>query len=195
MVLLIHAHPEAGSFTSVIAAAAAGYLEQAGAEVRKSNLYSLTDSSGSGNRVMFPAVLNAEELRRKTSLDEIVQAQMALVEEAEAYIIVHPDWWGGPPAILKGWIDRVFRPGTAYEIPEGYGHRDPEGLLAGKKALVIITGDGMSPGPLKDFWIDRVWGYCGVKASVQYFPDIRSSSEKRRREFLGQLEKPVRALI
>jgi len=39
--------------------------------------------------------------------------------EASGIVIVHPNWWGQPPAILKGWVDRVLRPGVAYEFTEG----------------------------------------------------------------------------
>jgi len=57
-------------------------------------------------------------------------------------VIVHPTWWGQPPAILKGWIDRVIRPGVAYRFREGdAGEGIPDGLPAAKAALVFTTSD------------------------------------------------------
>jgi putative NADPH-quinone reductase len=47
-----------------------------------------------------------------------VQAHCGEIARAEGIIIVHPNWWGQPPAIMKGWIDRVFRPGVAYRFTE-----------------------------------------------------------------------------
>ena len=124
----------------------------------------------------FPLVLDEAEIRRKTSLNPVVQNQMRLVEEAEAYAVVHPDWWGGPPALLKGWVDRVFRSGTAYEVPEGFGFQSAEGLLAGRRAAVLICGDSEGPGPLESFWRDRVWGFCGAEARVAYLSKVRERS-------------------
>lgn len=195
MVLLIHAHPEPDSFTSAIAAAVTEILENAGSTVLNIDLYRIPGDSGSEETVTFPPVLETDELRRKTSFEGLIQAQMKNLENAEAYVVVHPDWWGGPPAVMKGWIDRVFRPGTAYEIPEGFGYKHPEGLLKGRKALVIVTGDGDKPGPLKEFWVDRVWGYCGVESSFHYLPNFRESTDKIRREFLHHLEIPIKILV
>lgn len=195
MVLLIHAHPETDSFTSAIAAGLTKTLESGGKAVQNIDLYRMSGSIGSEATETFPPLLEAEEMRRKTSFDPLVQSQMKLLENAEAYVVVHPDWWGGPPAVLKGWIDRVFRPETAYEIPEGFGHRDPEGLLNGRKALVIVTGDGKSPGPLEEFWVDRIWSYCGVTATFQYFPNLRNSTETMRKKFIREMELQAGSLI
>lgn len=58
-----------------------------------------------------------------------------MVSWADTIIVIHPIWWWGAPAILKGWVDRVFSHGFAYT----YGPKGPEGLLAGKKALVFTS--------------------------------------------------------
>ncbi|MCK5248318.1 MAG: NAD(P)H-dependent oxidoreductase [Spirochaetaceae bacterium] len=175
MILIIHAHPEPDSFTAALAAAVGEALDSAGKQATVVDLYRIPGQ--------FPPVLDAEELRRKTSLDAAVLRQMKIVEDAEGYVVIHPDWWGGPPAILKGWIDRVLRPETAYELPEGFGHRNPHGLLEGRQALVIVTGDNDSPGPLEDFWVHRVWGFCGVEAGFLYMPGTGQSSLMERNAF------------
>jgi FMN-dependent NADH-azoreductase len=111
---------------------------------------------------------------------------MSLLERAAGFLVVHPDWWGGPPAILKGWIDRVLRPGSAYEVPEGYGRRESEGMLQGRKALVIVPGDSEESGILEEFWIKRVWGFCGVDARLIYLPNYSKS---------GRIEKQKNLII
>jgi NAD(P)H dehydrogenase (quinone) len=195
MILIVHAHPEPDSFTSSIAADITTCLEANGKSVSNIDLYRLPDAERQNSLQIFPPVLEAEELHRKSSLEGIVQQQMKLVEDAQAYIIVHPDWWGGPPAVLKGWVDRVLRPGTAYEVPEGFGHKNAEGLLRGRRALVIVTGDGEKPGPLESFWTDSIWGYCGVETLFRYFPNLRESSNAKRRQFLTGLTELVTRLF
>lgn len=182
MVLLIHAHPDPESFTTALAEAVKASLTKAGHEVVTVDLYRLNDRPHA-----FQPVLDLEELRRKSSLEDEVQKQMSLVEKAEGYVVIHPDWWGGPPAVLKGWIDRVLRPGTAYEFPEAAGHLDSAGLLHGRKALVAVTGDARSAGPLEEFWVDRVWGFCGVKAQFRYMKEIGKSSLRLRQKFVDEV--------
>jgi hypothetical protein len=86
--------------------------------------------------------------------------------------------------VLKGWLDRVFRPGTAYEyegdVPEA---RKVVGLLTGRRALVVVTGDAEDPGPLKEFWEERVWGYCGARGRLLYAPRVRESTVRDREMF------------
>ena len=106
------------------------------------------------------------------------------MEGADGFVVVHPDWWGGPPAVLKGWLDRVLRPGTAYEyegeVPEA---RSVVGLLEGRKALTVITGDADDPGPLEGFWKERIWGYCGAESWLLYAPRVRDSAVRDREVF------------
>ena len=185
MVLVLHAHPDSGSLTASIATEAARTLEGAGIPVRSVDLYRLEDGP-------FPPLADTEELRRKTSLDPVVQKQMALVEEADGYLIVHPDWWGGPPAILKGWLDRVLRPGNAYEFPESFDVREPAGLLDGRRAMVVVLGDSENPGPLEEFWIRRVWNFCGAECRFRYLPGVTDSSRLVRERFIREtLEEAV----
>ena len=180
MILLVWAHPDLDSLTASVVSALGKKLKETGLEVRIVDLYRFQ------NGTHFPGVLDETELRRKTSLDPAVQTQMRLVEEASGYAVVHPDWWGGPPAVLKGWIDRVFRPGTGYEVPEGFGFRSAGGLLTGRRAAVLICGDAAAPGPLKEFWIDRVWGFCGVDGKLSYISGVRDANRLEREIFIRE---------
>jgi putative NADPH-quinone reductase len=105
-VSVILAHPGTKSFNCAIAQAAVQALHKCGHEVRFHDLY----------REEFPPVIAASEVRRGASLPQIIKTHCDEIAEADGIIIIHPNWWGQPPAILKGWVDRVLRPGVAYEF-------------------------------------------------------------------------------
>ena len=98
------------------------------------------------------------------------------LQEADKIIIVHPNWWGQPPALLKGWIDRVFRRGIAYRYtPEGKAI----GLLKAESAYIINTSNTpeevekeMYGDPLENLWATCIFNMCGV-TNVHRMP-IRS---------------------
>ena len=108
-----------------------------------------------------------------------------------AYLIpiFHPNWWGQPPAILKGWVDRVFRLNTAYAYPEGVGFEGILiGLLRAKHALVFNTSNtpldreaALFGDPLDALWTKCVFGLCGVQSVVRriYAPVAGSTPEQR----------------
>lgn len=179
MILIIWTHPSPDSLTASLAQSVMSYLLTLTDEVQAIDLYRIHADN------FFPPVIGGPELHRKTSFDPIVQKQMALVENAEGYVVIHPDWWGGPPALLKGWIDRVLRPGTAYEIPEGFGYREARGLLSGRRAAVIVSGDADDAGPLEEFWVKRIWGFCGADSRLFYLSRIR---ERGRSELSEMIE-------
>jgi putative NADPH-quinone reductase len=122
------------------------------------------------------------------------------VARAEGIIIVHPNWWGQPPAILKGWIDRVFRPGIAYEFEEGdSGEGVPKGLLKAKTALVFNTSNTEAQrevqvfgDPLETLWKNCIFGLCGVQMfERRTFSIMVTSTVEQRRQWL----KEVRELV
>ena len=90
----------------------------------------------------FDPLLPAREFPKGAVLSPELERHCREIAEADGIIIVHPNWWGQPPAILKGWIDRVIRPGVAYEFLEGdQGEGVPVGLLKAKAALVFNTSN------------------------------------------------------
>jgi NAD(P)H dehydrogenase (quinone) len=129
----------------------------------------------------FDPVLTAAELARHYSFDEEIQRHSSDLVESTGLIVFHPDWWGQPPALLKGWVDRVLRPGVAYEYEgEEFLRKRKEPLLSGKKGLVFCTSDA-AEGPvtrqLERLWMDGILGYCGMEASCHVFPDAYNSRE------------------
>jgi NAD(P)H dehydrogenase (quinone) len=132
--LIVVAHPVEDSFTMGITRAYAAELEKLGHGQRTYDLY----------RMGFDPVLAAHELM-PLSADHPASADAAQaqadVRAAEVLTVVYPLWWLSMPAIMKGYIDRVFARGFAYESRSGIVH----GLLTGKKAVVItVSGAPMT---------------------------------------------------
>ncbi|HOT43909.1 MAG TPA: NAD(P)H-dependent oxidoreductase [Spirochaetota bacterium] len=126
-ILVIVANPREGSFNNAIAQRVQQTLREMGHSVLYHDLY----------RVGFGPLLTAAELPKDCVVDPGIMEYWGELRSSDGIVIIHPNWWGQPPAILKGWIDRVIRPGIAYEFREGDdGEGVPLGLRAGKKALV-----------------------------------------------------------
>jgi NAD(P)H dehydrogenase (quinone) len=155
---VILAHPDKNSFNHAIAHAAAQQLQHDGHAVCMHDLYAEA----------FDPILPLEEIPRNAVLPEFVKAHCREISEADGIIIVHPNWWGQPPAILKGWVDRVLRPGVAYEFIEGdSGGGVPQKLLKIRAALVFNTSNTPDSreqesfgDPLEQMWKDCVFGLC-----------------------------------
>ena len=131
-VSVILAHPKKGSFNHAIALTAVQQLQLTGHEVCFHDLYS----------EKFDPVLTDLEIPKNANLPEAIAGYCNEIAECDGIVIVHPNWWGQPPAILKGWIDRVIRPGIAYEFLEGdSGDGIPNGLLKARAAIVFNTSN------------------------------------------------------
>jgi len=188
--MLLLAHPVAGSFNHAIAATAADALSANGREVFFHDLY------GEG----FDPLLPGAEIERGAELPPEIARHCRELKEAEGIIVVHPNWWGQPPAILKGWIDRVIRPGVAYEFLEGDGGEGvPRGLLAGKKALVFNTANTPAErerevfnDPLELLWRNCIFDLCGIEEfHRRTFTVVVTSTEKERKEWLEEVRRTV----
>jgi len=178
---LILAHPNVGSFNHAIAEAARNALVSSGHEVGFHDLY----------QEGFDPILPSEEIPKDGDVDPVIQKHCDEIASADGIIIVHPNWWGMPPAILKGWIDRVIRPGIAYEFLEGdSGEGVPQGLLKASKAAVFNTSNifperecQVFGDPLEALWKNCIFGLCGVKEfyrrTYSVVVPVQSIKEKR----------------
>ncbi|MBI4633417.1 MAG: NAD(P)H-dependent oxidoreductase [Deltaproteobacteria bacterium] len=191
-VSVILAHPNAQSFNHAIAQAVLAELTRRGHQIVFHDLYA----------EKFDPALPASELRKKASLPPAVALHCREISCADGIIIIHPNWWGQPPAILKGWIDRVIRPGVAYQFAEGDpGEGIPVGLLNVKAVLVFNTSNTSAEreanvfgDPLETLWKNCVFGLCGIEAvyrevfsvMVTSSPEQRQAWLKRVREVVGQ---------
>jgi putative NADPH-quinone reductase len=158
---VILAHPAPGSFNHAIADTTVQALRAAGHRVAFHDLY----------QEQFPPLLSAAEVREDAELDPAVARHCAEIATADGIIIVHPNWWGMPPAILKGWIDRVLRPEIAYRfVANDKGEGVPLGLLKARAAIVFNTANTPDErereafgDPLDALWKKCVFDLCGVR--------------------------------
>lgn len=125
--LIVYAHPHTVSFNHAILNAAVDALEAQGHEVVVRDLYALG----------FQPVLSAADTisMRAGQTPQDIATEQQFVADAEAITFIYPIWWTGLPAILKGYVDRVFAYGFAYVS----GEAGIEKLLTGKKGLIINT--------------------------------------------------------
>ncbi len=191
-VSLILAHPDCGSFNHAIARVAAEVLKESGHAVAYHDLY----AEG------FDPILPGVEIPSGATLSDTVRAHCDEIAAADGIIIVHPNWWGQPPAILKGWIDRVIRPGVAYEFVDGdQGEGVPIGLLKARVACVFNTSNTTSErearafgDPLETLWKNCIFGLCGVKVFYrETFSVVVTSTLEQRQEWLAKVREVMQS--
>jgi putative NADPH-quinone reductase len=183
-VLIGHQHP--GSFCHAIAATAVEELRAAGHEVVYHDLYA----------ERFDPILPHEEIPADATLDPVVAQHCREVQAADGYVIVHPNWWAMPPAILKGWLDRVFRQGVVYRFTAA----GVEKLLSGKRAVVLTTSNTpredelrLYGDPLENLWKNCVFNLVGVTDFVRRnFESIILSTPDQRAAWLAEVREIVR---
>jgi len=188
---VIVAHPNPASFNHAIAQAAIAELMQNGHEAVFHDLHA----------EKFDPLLMFEEIPMQAAPPPEIAAQSREIAEADGIIVVHPNWWSQPPAILKGWLDRVLRPGVAYKFGAGpNGEGIIIGLLKAKAALVFTTSNTPADkelelygDPLEGLWKRCVWGFCGVKTvHRELFSVIITSTPAQRDAWLKKTRKIVR---
>lgn len=158
-VLIILAHPNPHSFNAAILEAVDSILRERGHVTRIHDLY----------QMQFRAVLESDDLIRnwRGDLPEETLREQEAVRWAQGLVFIYPIWWFGPPAILKGWIDRVFTRKFAFEFT-ATGMR---GLLTHEQALIINTLGGDEALYQRERWhellvrpiAEGVLGACGVR--------------------------------
>lgn len=178
-ILIILAHPEKGSFNHAIAKTAKESIQSNGYKVIFHDLYA----------EKFDPILPYTEIPRDAKIDPVIGKHCNELSQAQGIVIVHPNWWGQPPAILKGWIDRVIRAGVAYKFLEGdLGEGVPAGLLKAEKALVFNTSNTPDKreqevfgDPLETLWKNCIFGLCGLKNfnRKNYGVVVNSTPEER----------------
>lgn len=189
------AHPRAGSFNHAVFDAVVAELRERGAEVVAHDLC----AEG------FPAVLSADETGTVEEAGRAQESQVALhraeVATVDAMVFIHPNWWGMPPAVLAGWVQRVLVPGVAYKL--GAAEGEPVGLLKVGKALVLNTSDTPAEREESEFGdpLERIWSACvlpyvGVSEVRRVvFRTVADSTEETRGDWLDQARQQAAALV
>ena len=133
--LVVHCHPVASSFSAAARDAAVAGLERGGHEVR------MTDLHAEG----FDPVLTATDHAHHRG-DPAAKPHLAHHADdlrwCESLVLVYPTWWSGQPAMLKGWIDRVWVDGVAWSLPDGADRLRPG--LTNIRRITVVTTHGSS---------------------------------------------------
>lgn len=181
-ILVINGHPNKESFNHALAIAYSNGAVKSGAEVSIIHI----------GELQFNPNLQFGYSKRM-DLEPDLQYSLEKIKAADHLVWIHPVWWGGMPAIMKGFIDRLFLPGLTYQYRENSIWWDK--LLTGKTARIITTLD--QPG-----WYYRlIYGrpsvnqlkkstleFCGIKpVKVTYLSIIKTAKPEQRRKWINQI--------
>lgn len=173
--LIVYAHPNPASLNHFLKQTIVESLEESGQEVIVRDL----------NEFSFNPVLSLDDMngQRMGQVADDVKKEQDFITWADRIIFVYPIWWTGMPAVMKGYIDRVFSYGFAYRYDQGI----QKGLLAGKKTI-IINSHGKSNVEYAESGLDKalaltsdtgIFNYCGFEIQQHFYFDQadRASSE------------------
>jgi NAD(P)H dehydrogenase (quinone) len=147
--LIVYAHHEPTSFNAALRDAAASALRESGHGVEVSDLYAMGFDPVSDRR-NFGSVFDTTRLQQQAEEAHAsrgggfapeLRSEMDKLARCDLLIFLFPIWWLGMPAILKGWVDRVFAVGVAY----GGGRYFDTGVMKGKRAMCVVTVGGLEP--------------------------------------------------
>ncbi|WP_100074564.1 NAD(P)H-dependent oxidoreductase [Chryseobacterium camelliae] len=165
--LIIYSHPNDESLNHHFLNTVTEILQTQNHEIRIRDLYHLD----------FNPVLSRQDLKdqRSGQLSENIKEEQEHILWADHITFIYPIWWTGMPAIMKGFIDRVFSYGFAYRYDQGI----QKGLLKGKRATIINT-HGKSKAEYESMGMDRalsltsdkgIYTYCGLEINRHLFFD------------------------
>jgi putative NADPH-quinone reductase len=185
-VSVILAHPRKKSFNHAIAQSVITQLTRNGHKVFSHDLYD----------EKFDPILPHPEIFAGAELAPEIDSHCREICSADGIVIIHPNWWGQPPAILKGWVDRIMRPDIAYQFLEGDdGEGVPMGLLRAVAAVVFNTSntpperESVEFGdPLATLWKNCIFGLCGIRNFYRRnFAVMVTSSPSQRAKWLEEV--------
>ena len=183
-VLIIQGNPDSGSFCDALAGAYKKGASDANAEVKEINI----------REIDFNPNLPFG-YKNKIELEQGLIDSQHLIKWANHLVFVYPTWWGTMPALLKGFIDKVFLPGFGFKYRKGSVWWDK--LLKGKSARLIVT---MDTPPWYFRWIygqpghkamkKSTLGFCGIKpVKISSIGPVKHSKKSKRIRWLTQVRK------
>jgi NAD(P)H dehydrogenase (quinone) len=190
-ILIVVAHPDPNSFNQAIKEHIVAALKAQNHQVRVRDLYQLG----------FDPVLSLEELQRydsqKGEVPADVKAEQDEILWADHLIFIYPTWWWSMPAVMKGYCDRVFVPGFAFEVVD----QGIKGLLEGKTAWIIQT-TGSDQAYIAENGLDKMvktpmeiglFNFCGIEVvDHQILAGVPFVTDEEREEMLEGLKEAVR---
>jgi len=185
-VSVILGHQNPGSFNHAITSKVLSTLESLGHETFYHDLYA----------EKFDPVALHDEWTNDDLLPESVKRHSEEIKTAEGIVIIHPNWWGTPPAILKGWVDRVLRAGFAYAFTEN----GPVPYFTDKDVQIFTTSNtpreielNVYKDPLENFWKVVVFGLCGSRSfERRNFESMIMSTHEERLVWLADVEETIK---
>lgn len=194
--LVIFSHPSLDSYGAALFELACRTLISAGHELRTHDLY----------REGFDPVLSEEEwtqyLPETDKIADKVRPHIDDLQWAEGLVLVYPTWYYGAPAMLKGWLERVWLPGVTFDIPDAK-HKRPRPKLQNIRCLVGITTSG-SPwwvfklirDPGRSLWTRglRPLFHPRCKVRWQQLYNMNNTTPKDREAFMGRVETMLKKL-
>lgn len=190
-ILLVYCHPVPESFSASIRDEAIRTLGGKGHEVRLLDLY----AEG------FDPVMGCEERRHYNTLppeQHALQDHIAHLRWAEGLLFVYPTWWYGLPAMLKGWLDRVWAPGVAFSMPEP--NAKIGALMTHIRLLGVITTCGapmvwshLVGHPGRKTIMRGIRALCAWRCKTFFLAHylMDSSTDETRSAFLGKVRKKL----
>lgn len=178
--LIVYAHPSPDSFSRRLVDSIKEYSETLNTVIVR-DLYAMD----------FNPILTREELENLKNgiLSSDVELEQEYLEEADIISFVYPLWWASFPAILKGYIDRVFSYGFAYSSgPDGI-----EGQLTGRSVVMHTSmGNGITKDDEENLLPNftaiqghEIFGFCDMEVMQHFFyPNIMTASEEEKQEFI-----------
>jgi NAD(P)H dehydrogenase (quinone) len=155
--LIVFAHPSHDSFNFSLLETVVACLRAKGHEIEINDLYAMS----------FDPVMTATEISKRLAPDQIAKEQ-AKVAWADTLFFIFPVWWWTPPAILKGWLERVLCQDFAFKYDVGLNRL--VGMLAGRKAVIISTSSA-DPASYESSWqagsqtsyVNDILLMCGIR--------------------------------
>lgn len=191
-ITVVNTHPNPDSFTYSLREAVVGKLQELGHQVVDRDLYTL----------QFNPVLSLEEYTDSMSgqFQEDVRVEQEYIQWADCLVFIYPLWWGTLPALLKGYIDRVFSYGFAYQLENG----EVQKMLTGKK-VILFTTMGNSDGHYREVRMfdamsktvdEGIFDYVGMEVlEHKYFASVTSVDDETRKQMLEDAKAVVSKLV
>lgn len=190
--MMLLAHPRAGSYCHALAERVGQQLVDLGHEVRSHDLYAelfdpilpAYESHTSGADV--ESVLAREE-------DPLIARHREELRQTEGLVVVHPNWWGMPPAILTGWINRIVVPGVAYRLTDATGRPKP---LAPIQQLFVVNTSDTTDEREETLYKDplaSIWGRCvapylgGPQVTRRVLRPVNAATHEQRTAWLDDI--------
>lgn len=190
--LVIFAHPNPKSFGKGILDIVVKTSKENGANVEVRDLY-----ANNFDPILKPSDFVAFQSGK---IPEDIAEEQKFIKWADVISFIHPVWWTSQPAILKGYVDRVFSYGFAYEYVDGV----PHGLLPGKRGLILATtgtpdeiyaGNGMHHS-MEQVTDQGIFNFCGVEeVKHKFFGAVPYVTDEIRKAYLEEVAEIIKSIL